>query len=140
MSSTGFDLLKELDSSPLGQRYRLYELAKNRKLRTFRIDTTVVASSGYRVQIEPYVRMAAKVRHQNIVTILGLRWQGNTPYLMSEDVSNFESLSSILSRRRRLSPAQALEIGLQIAIGLEEAARSGVIHGFLRPDVGTDIA
>lgn len=131
----GFDLLKELDSSPLGQRYRLYEHEKNRKLRTFRIDPTVVASSGYRVQIEPYVRMAAKVNHQSIVTILGLRWQGNTPYLISEDVSNFESLSSILSRRRRLSPLQSLEIGLQIAIGLEEAARHGVIHGFLRPDV-----
>ena len=48
---------------------------------------------------------------------------------------NFESLSSILSRRRRLSPLQSLEIGLQVAIGLEEAARHGVIHGFLRPDI-----
>ena len=85
----GFDLLKELDGSPLGQRYRLYEMAKTRKLRAFRIDPTVVASSGYRVQIEPYVRMAAKVNHQSIVTILGLRWQGNTPYLVSEDVSKF---------------------------------------------------
>ena len=33
--------------------------------------------------------------------INGLRWQGNKPYLLSEDVSNFEPLSSISPRRRR---------------------------------------
>lgn len=129
----GYDLIKELDESPLGQRFRLYEQQKGRKVRAFRINPEVLSSPGYRVQIEPYVRMAAKVAHPNLLPIIALRWQGNRAYVISDDAPDFETLAQVLSRRRSLGEQQALEVLQQVALGLEEAARSGVIHGHLTP-------
>ncbi|TVR13557.1 MAG: hypothetical protein EA401_06545 [Planctomycetota bacterium] len=129
----GFDLIKELDDNPLGQRFRLYDQQKGRKVRAFRINAEMLASPGYRVQIEPYVRMAAKVSHPNLLPINSLRWQGPRAYIISDDTPDFESLAHVLARRRNLGEQQAMEVLQQVALGLEEAARSGVIHGHLTP-------
>lgn len=55
-----------------------------------------------------------------------------TPYLVMEHLAG-GSLRSVLDRGRKLSPSQALLVGLDACRGLDHAHRRGLIHGDLKP-------
>jgi serine/threonine protein kinase len=55
--------------------------------------------------------------------------------VFSADPPDYEPLGHVLARRRALAPPHAMGIIRQVALALEEAARHGVVHGWLRPEV-----
>ncbi|MFW5830578.1 MAG: protein kinase domain-containing protein, partial [Planctomycetota bacterium] len=131
----GFEFQEEIDSSLLGTRYRTMEIDRQRSLRALVLSPMLLRQPGYRDQLEPHVRLAAKVRHPNLLPVLGVRWWNEIPVVFSEDVPGYEPLAAILARRRTLAPPQAMGIIRQLSLALEEAGRHGVVHGWLRPEV-----
>jgi len=59
--------------------------------------------------------------------------QDGSPYLVME-LLNGEGLQSMLDRRGKLPPEQAVDFALQILAGLEAAHAMGVVHRDLKPD------
>jgi mutual gliding-motility protein MglA len=131
----GYDVVAPLDDSLLGRRSRVRERASGRNLRALSINSALFRQPGYRENLEPYVRLASQVKHPYILPLAALTATKEAAVLFSADPPDYEPLGHILARRRALAPPHAMGIVRQVALALEEAARHGVVHGWLRPDV-----
>ncbi|MEK7415331.1 MAG: protein kinase [Planctomycetota bacterium] len=136
---TGFDLpgweaVALLDESPQGRRLRVRETATGRFRRALVLSPSLLQQPGYREELEPYVRMAGPLKHPNVLPLLELRTLGHAIVLFSADTPEYEPLIQTLGRRRALAPPHAMGILRQVVLALEDAARQGVVHGWLRPE------
>jgi serine/threonine-protein kinase len=77
-------------------------------------------------------RNAARLRHENIVTIYEFDQSGSTLYLAMEFVEGIDLLEYI-TRKGRLDPEEARLIAIQATRALEHAHRQGVVHRDVKP-------
>lgn len=88
------------------------------------------AESRARFSIE--AKAAARVIHPNVVQVYGVGSHEGQPYILQELVDGV-ALSGLLETRGWLSVSSVVEVGLQAAQGLAEAARMGVLHRDVKP-------
>jgi len=138
---SGFEMVENLDDSVFGARY----LVKNKDTgvvsRAFVPNADLVTTPDYHRRIDSTIKAARKIHHPNLLPISGVRWEDRTCVILSHYAPDYEPLGRLLARRRTLQIAQSMAIVQQVALGLEEAARPGVIHGYVRPEcvlVGAD--
>ena len=75
---------------------------------------------------------AARLSHPNIVSYYDWGLEDGVPYVVS-DLCEGGSLRDMLESGARLSPSQALEVGIGVADGLQEAHSSDLIHSGIAP-------
>ena len=75
---------------------------------------------------------AARLSHPNIVSYYDWGLEDGVPYVVS-DLCRGGSLRDMLEAGARLSPSQALEIGLGVADGLQQAHTANLIHSGIAP-------
>ena len=75
---------------------------------------------------------AAALNHPNILAVYDWGDDDGTPYLVTEYLGG-GSLRSILDRGTRLTPSQALLVGLQATRALDYAHRRGFVHRDVKP-------
>jgi signal recognition particle receptor subunit beta len=131
----GYDMVALLDENVQGRRFRVKERTTRGRFRALALNPTLMRQPGYASQVETYARMASQVRHQNLLPLHSLHQGREAPIVLSAEPVDHESLAHVLARRRTLAPPHALQIARQIALGLEEASRQGIVHGWLRPDI-----
>lgn len=131
----GFEQLALIDENVQGRRYRVRETATGAKFRALALNPTLLRQPGYAQQIEPYARMAAQAKHAHILPLHSLHQGAEAPILLTAEPADHETLAHVLARRRVLAPPHAMQVARQLVLALEEAARHGVIHGWLRPEI-----
>ncbi|MGQ0743279.1 MAG: protein kinase domain-containing protein [Acidimicrobiales bacterium] len=77
-------------------------------------------------------RAAAALNHPHVLAVYDWGEEQDGPYLVSEYLAG-GSLRSMLDQGRRLTPAQALLVGLEAARGLDYAHRRGLVHRDIKP-------
>jgi len=77
---------------------------------------------------------AAQLRHPNTVTVFDFGETDGGDYFLVMELLVGESLGERLNRERRLDPAVAIDIAVQVAESLSEAHACGIIHRDLKPD------
>ena len=77
-------------------------------------------------------RSASRIAHENLAAVLEAGEAGGRCYLVSEYVEG-EPLHRLLRREGPLPESRALDIARQIALGLRQAHRGGVLHRNLTP-------
>src|SRR5918994_4993920 len=75
---------------------------------------------------------AAALSHPHIVAVYDWNGDGGTPFLVTEYLSG-GSLRSVLDAGHRLTPSQALIVGLEAARALDHAHRQGFVHRDIKP-------
>ncbi len=85
---------------------------------------------GRRFQAE--ARVAAALRHPNILRVYDWGYEEGAPYLVMELLEG-GSLRTLLDRDHLLSPAQAAAIGADVARALDYAHRRGLVHRDIKP-------
>ena len=130
----GFTVLNLLDENAQGRRMRVRETASGKTYRALILAPALLAQPGYFESVEPYTRMTGPLQHPNLLHLASFRQNGEALVFLSTDPADHEPLSHVLSRRRALAPPHAIGIIRQLALALEEGARHGAIHGWLRPD------
>jgi serine/threonine protein kinase len=73
-----------------------------------------------------------RIRHANLVRVIGLGYSHGQPYLVLEYVDG-DTLWTLLEQNLVFEPEQALVIVRDIAAGLEAAHDAGVVHRDLKP-------
>ncbi len=91
----------------------------------------VAADPERMARFEREAKALASLTHPNVAGIYGLEESEGRKYLALEYVEG-ESLADRLLRGP-LSPADTIEIGLQIAAGIEAAHEAGIVHRDLKP-------
>ncbi|MDH3753909.1 MAG: PASTA domain-containing protein [Acidimicrobiia bacterium] len=83
-------------------------------------------------RFESEARLVAGLSHPHIMAVHD--WgHDDVPYLVTEYLSG-GSMRGILDRGDRLSPSQALVVGLEAARALDHAHRRGLVHRDIKPD------
>ena len=131
----GYDLMAPLDESAQGRRTRVRERSTGRTLRALALSPALMRQPSYSDNFEAHVRLASQVKHPYILPLVAMTPAKESVVLFNADPPDYEPLGHVLARRRALAPPHAMGIIRQVALALEEAARHGVVHGWLRPEV-----
>jgi serine/threonine-protein kinase len=75
---------------------------------------------------------AAALNHPNIMHVYDSGTDAGLPYLVCEYLGG-GSLQAMLAAGHRLSPSQALVVGLEVARGLDYAHHQGLVHRDIKP-------
>ena len=79
-------------------------------------------------------RIVAKFQSESIVRVEDYFEENNTSYMVMEFLDGQTLEDYIVSRKRPLSPEQAVQFGAHICDALQEIHEAGVIHRDLAPD------
>lgn len=100
------------------------------------IQPRLAASPSFREAFDDTMRGVAALSHPNIAAVYdwGIAPVGDTStaYVVIEHLTG-GSLRDLVDRGRRLSPSQALAVGLDACRGLDHAHRRGFVHTELTP-------
>ncbi len=87
---------------------------------------------GFLRRFRAEARAAAGLNHANVMAVYDWGEEADGPFLVCEFLGG-GSLRSILDRGTRLTPSQALLVGLEAARALDYASRRGLVHRDIKP-------
>jgi serine/threonine protein kinase len=84
-------------------------------------------------RFEQEYRSTSNLSHPNIIRALEFGWEGKRPYIVLELVDG-EDLWTRIERLGRLTETEAIDCIVQVAQGLHDAHKHGIIHRDIKPD------
>jgi CheY-like chemotaxis protein len=116
----------------MGVVYRAVDLALDRTVALKVIAPELAGDAVFRKRFEHECRLAAAIEHPRVVQIHHAGTEDGLLYVTMRYVDGSD-LRALLSRERRLAPARAAAILAQVADGLDEAHRLGLVHRDVKP-------
>lgn len=126
-----YQVRKLLGAGGMGLVYQAYDASLGRDVAIKALADGVAEAPDGRRRLEREARLLATLNHPNIGAIYGLELIEDAPYLVLELVEG-PTLAERLERGA-LPIDEAVQVGLQVALALEEAHRKGVVHRDLKP-------
>lgn len=127
-----YRLLSPLGSGASAEVYLADDVRLRRRVAVKILHAALADDEAFLRRFRAEARAAAALNHPNIVAIFD--WNGDEvpPYLVTEYLGG-GSLRSILDTGARLTPSQALLVGLQASQALDHAHRQGFVHRDIKP-------
>jgi len=124
-----FRLTREVGHGGMGVVYEAMDERLGRRI------AIKCARPGYQRRLPPEARNATEISHPNVCKTYEIHTAdtpgGEADFLTMEYLEG-ETLSDRLGRQGRMELEEGRSLALQLSAGLEEAHRSGVIHGDLK--------
>jgi tetratricopeptide (TPR) repeat protein len=127
-----FELVELIGEGGMGFVFKAYDHNLGRMVALKVLRREMSAREDERAKLEQEARITASVNHPHVVRVYSFGEAEGQFYLAMELVEK-GSLDDLMSVQTRVSEAQVLEIGVQIAQGLEAAAENGLIHRDVKP-------
>jgi serine/threonine protein kinase len=127
-----YEILAKLRESAMSKVYKAFDPDTNTTV-AIKVLASVGKDEVLRQRFEQEYRLTSKLCHPHIVQGLDFGWQGSRPYIVMEFVDG-EDLWSRIIRLGRLPEAEAVDLITQVAEGLHEAHKHGIIHRDIKPD------
>jgi eukaryotic-like serine/threonine-protein kinase len=127
-----FELVELIGEGGMGSVFKAYDHNLGRMVALKVLRREMSAREDERTKLEQEARVTASVNHPHVVRVYSFGEADGQFYLAMELVEK-GSLDDLMSVQERVSEAQALAIGVQIAQGLEAAAEKGLIHRDVKP-------
>jgi len=126
-----YEIVGSLGAGAMGRVYRARDTVLEREVAIKVLPEALVRDAERAERLEREAKILASVSHPNIAAIHGLEEADGIKFPVLELVEG-ETLEERL-RRGRIPMEEALEIGRQIAAGVEAAHERGVLHRDLKP-------
>jgi len=127
-----FELVELIGEGGMGSVFKAYDHTLGRMVALKVLRREMSAREDERAKLEQEARVTASVNHPHVVRVYSFGEADGQFYLAMELVEK-GSLDDLMGIQTRVSEAQMLEIGVQIAQGLEAAAEKGLIHRDVKP-------
>jgi serine/threonine protein kinase len=127
-----FEIIEEIGQGGMGTVYKAYD-GKIREVVALKLLKPEIASDLEVIErFRNEIKLARQVSHRHVCRMYDLGEEGLTIYISMEYVPG-EDLKSFIRRSGHLNEAKAAGLAKQIAEGLAEAHRLGVVHRDLKP-------
>ncbi|MEQ1908965.1 MAG: protein kinase, partial [Vicinamibacterales bacterium] len=127
-----YEVMASLGAGSMGEVYRARDPQLDREVAIKVLPSSRSIDSDVIARFELEARAAAALNHPNILAVFDVGEHDSVHFIVSELLEG-QTLREYLSRRR-LSPLQTIDLGLQIARGLEAAHAKGIVHRDLKPE------
>lgn len=92
----------------------------------------VAADTAFLRRFQVEAQLAAALRHPNVLAVYDWGEGGGAPFLVTELLEG-GSLNDLINQGVRVTPSQALQVGLEACRGLDHAHRRGLVHRDIKP-------
>jgi len=127
-----YQIIEELGRGGMGRVYKVFDTKIKEKVALKLIKPEITADRETIERFRNELKLARKIRHKKVCQMFDLGEAGETHYLTMEYVPG-EDLKNMIRMSRIMSVGAAVNIARQIAEGLAEAHRLGVVHRDLKP-------
>ncbi len=121
-----------LGSGGMGDVYQAYDPRLDRKVAIKVLPAELSRDDTFVQRFTSEARAVAQLTHPNIVPVYNIGHDQGHHFFVMELVKG-QSLAQLLSQRGKLPTDRALELVQQVASGLAEAHRHGLIHRDIKP-------
>lgn len=127
-----FTLLELLGEGGMGSVFKAIDTNLNRYVALKILKRECSANAEEREKLAKEARLTAAINHPHVVKVFDFGQDHGQFYLAMEFVEK-GSLDDLMAIQRRIAEAQVLDVGIQIAQGLEAAMEVGLIHRDIKP-------
>ncbi len=127
-----FELVELIGEGGMGSVFKAHDHTLGRMVALKVLRREMSGSEDERGKLEQEARVTASVNHPHVVRVYSFGEADGQFYIAMELVEK-GSLDDLMGIQTRVSEAQVLEIGAQVAQGLEAAAEKGLIHRDVKP-------
>lgn len=127
-----YQLLSLIGQRDAGEVYWAQDTSLHRPVAVKILSSELASDGNFLRRFRAETQAAARLSHPNIVSYYDWGLEDGVPYVVS-DLCRGGSLRDMLEAGARLSPSQALEIGLGVADGLKQAHIANLIHSGIAP-------
>lgn len=127
-----YEVVEPLGTGGMGSVYKARDTRLNRfvALKLLRKEFAGDASFTAKLQVE--ARITASINHPHVVEVFSVGEDHGQFYVVMELVGG-GSLDDRMEDEKRISELETLEVGLQVAKGLQAALKAGLIHRDIKP-------
>jgi serine/threonine protein kinase len=129
----GYKMLSVLGKGAMACVYRAEHERLGKEVAVKVLDPAIARDPEFRERFLREARAAARINHGNIVRALDAGIHEKVHYFVMELVRG-EDLRSRLARDGRIGEDEALSIARNVALGLAEANRLGIVHRDVKPE------
>jgi serine/threonine protein kinase len=116
----------------MGVVYRATELALDRPVALKLISEDLARDEGFRARFQRESRLAASIRHPNVITVFHAGEDEGVLYIATEFIEGTD-LKTMIAQRGSLEPRLAADITAQVAAALDAAHAKGLVHRDVKP-------
>ena len=127
-----YEILERLGQGGMGTVYKAHDLELDRTIAIKILRRDVVSSPTAIRRLKQETLLARQIAHRNVVRVFDLGVAEGRRFITMEFIEG-ESLRTVLLRRGRLPPQEAVAIMAQVCEGLHAAHIEDVIHRDLKP-------
>jgi DNA-binding response OmpR family regulator/Holliday junction resolvase len=127
-----YQIQADLGEGGMGSVYRALDVKLNEEVALKILHPEIAGDASLVERFRNEVRLARKISHKNVCRLFDLQEDDGILYIAMEYLAG-ENLHSLIRRMGSLPVDQAISITGQVAEGLVEAHRLGVIHRDLKP-------
>ncbi len=127
-----YEIIEELGRGGMGAVYRAEDKKISEEIALKLINPQISSDRKIIARFNQELKIARKISHRNVCRMHDLGESGGVHFITMEYVAG-EDLKSLIKRIGQLPSAKALFIAGQVAEGLAEAHRLGVVHRDLKP-------
>ena len=127
-----FSIVEVLGSGGMGSVYKALDRNLNRMVALKLLRKELSADENFINKLEDEARITASINHPFVVKVFSFGSDFGQYYIAMELVDK-GSLDDLMQLQNRIAELQVLQVGLQVAGGLQAAHESGLIHRDVKP-------
>jgi serine/threonine protein kinase/Tfp pilus assembly protein PilF len=127
-----YQIIEDLGKGGMGRVYKVFDTEVQEKMALKLLHPDIAADERTIERFRNELKLARGISHRNVCRMFDLGREEGTYYITMEYISG-EDLKSLIHRIGALPVGKAVSLGKQIAEGLSEAHRLGVVHRDLKP-------
>jgi PAS domain S-box-containing protein len=121
-----------LGAGSMGRVYKGFDDQLDRPVAIKVISQALAPDPDYLERFQKEARILASISHPNIALIYFLDKNHKPPFFCMEFMPG-GSLEDLLQEKKKLDPELAVSYTMQVAIGLDEAYKRGIVHQDIKP-------